>query len=342
MFYPMWTKIKKAFFIFLISSFIITTTFAQEAQNNFVIEGIKLYDKKDYEGALEMYKKALTSNPASVQAKYEIASTYLQLRDYANAIKYSDQVIAAKKDYVDQAYILKGSALDYLLKPQDAANTYKQAIKKFPKNQLLYYNLALTSFNLKNYKETDAAVQQSLKLNPLHASSHFLLGLSMVTQGKRVQGMLALYNFLLLEPKSKKSLSVLETLQDEWKKGVSKTATAKKATDEFYTTELMVDLLESSKNNEANKNKSAIILFAEKTNSFFTILGESKKDKKGFWWNFYVDYFYKLAINNHTQALCYYITQSKDSAYDDWIKEKGNLKKMEAFSEWYTKYLHKF
>lgn len=337
----MWTKIKKAFFIFLFSSFSITTAFAQEAQNNFVIEGIKLYDKKDYEGALEMYKKALTSNPASVQAKYEMASAYLQLKDYANAIKYSDQVIAAKKDYVDQAYILKGSALDYLLKPMEAVNTYKQAIKKFPKNQLLHYNLALTSFNLKEYKETDAALQQSLKLNPQHASSHFLLGLSMVTQGKRVQGMLALYNFLLIEPKSKKSASVLESLHDEWKKGSSKTATAKKETDEFYTANLMLDVLESSKNNEANKNKPALVLFADNTNSFFTILGESKKDKKGFWWNFYVDYFYKLASSKHTEALCYYITQSKDGAYDEWIKEKDNLKKMEAFSEWYTKYLHK-
>ena len=83
-----------------------------------------------------------------------------------------------------------------------------------------------------------------------------------------------------------------------------------------------------------------MFLFAENTNTFFTILGEAKKDKKGFWWNFYVDYFYKLSINHHTEALCYYISQSKDGAYDEWIKD--NLKTMEAFSEWYTKYLHKF
>jgi tetratricopeptide (TPR) repeat protein len=342
----MWTNIIKPIFLLLIFSFLVVTASAQEAQNNFIIEGIKMYDKKDYEGALEMYKKALTSNPASVQAKYEIASTYLQLKDYNNTIKYSEKVIAANKDYVDQAYILKGSALDYLLKSQDAANTYKQAIKKFPKNQLLYYNLALTSFNLKNYKETDAALQQSLRLNPLHASSHFLLGLSMVTQGKRVQGMLALYNFLLLEPKSKKSAAVLQTLEDEWKKGTVKPAsnktTAKKDSGEFYTIDLMVDVLEAAKNNEVNKNKPAIVLFAENTNSFFTILGESKKDKKGFWWNFYVDYFYKLALNHHTEALCYYITQSKNGTYDEWVKEKNNLKTMESFSEWYTKYLHKF
>ena len=338
----MWTSIKKITPLFFLLCLLANTVTAQEAQNNFIIEGIKMYDKGDYEGALEMYKKALASNPASVQAKYEMASTYLQLKDYNNSIKLSDKVIAANRDYVDQAYILKGSALDYLLKPQEAANTYKQALKKFPKNHLLYYNLALTSFNLKDYKETDAALQQSLKLNPLHASSHFLLGLSMVTQGKRVQAMLALYNFLMLEPKSKKSVSVLETLEEEWSKGTSKKASAKKETDEFNTADLMLDVLESSKNNEANIKKPAVILFAENTNTFFTILGESKKDKKGFWWNFYVDYFYKLALNHHTEALCYYMTQSKDSTYDEWVKDKDNLKKMEAFSEWYTKYLHKF
>ena len=250
----MWTSIKKITPLFFLLCLLANTVTAQEAQNNFIIEGIKMYDKGDYEGALEMYKKALASNPASVQAKYEMASTYLQLKDYNNSIKLSDKVIAANRDYVDQAYILKGSALDYLLKPQEAANTYKQALKKFPKNHLLYYNLALTSFNLKDYKETDAALQQSLKLNPLHASSHFLLGLSMVTQGKRVQAMLALYNFLMLEPKSKKSVSVLETLEEEWSKGTSKKASAKKETDEFNTADLMLDVLESSKNNEANKN----------------------------------------------------------------------------------------
>ena len=153
----MWIGIKKIFRLFLIFSFSIITASAQEVQNNFIIEGIKMYDKGDYEGALEMYKKALTSNPASVQAKYEMASTYLQLKDYTNAIKYSEKVIAANKDYADQAYIVKGTALDYLNKPQDAANIYKQALKKFPKNQLLYYNLALTSLNLKNYNETDCS-----------------------------------------------------------------------------------------------------------------------------------------------------------------------------------------
>ncbi len=343
----MWNQLKKMSLLIFISACFVPALPAQQVQNNFIIEGIKLYDKGDYEGALEMYKKAITSDPASVQAKYEIATTYMQLKDYATVIKYTEKVIAANRDYVDQAYILKGSALDYLKRPKEAADTYKQAIKKFPKNQLLYYNLALTSFKLEDYKQTDEALMQSLKLDQLHASSHFLLGLSMITQGKRVQGILALYNFLLLEPKSKRSAAALLALQDEWKKRTAKEKQAAKTEpvgkqdDEFYTAGLMLDALESSKNDEANKNKPEVVLFTENTNSLFTILGEMKKDKKGFWWNFYVDYFYTLANNKHTEALCNYITQSKNSAYEEWVKDKANLIKMQDFSEWYTKYLHK-
>jgi tetratricopeptide (TPR) repeat protein len=317
--------------------------FAQE--NNFITEGIKMHDKGDYTGAIEMYKKALQSNKNAIHAHYEMASSYLAMKDYANTLKHADRVIAQNQDYVDQAFILKGSALDLSGRKTEAIKTYKLALKKFSKNHLLYYNLALTSFNLKNYADAEAALMNALKLNPLHASSHFLLGMCMIAQEKRVQSSLALYNFLLLEPKSNRSASALLALEDEWKnagkvKPAFKPADDKKAEDEFGTATLMMDMLEAAKKNEANKNKPAIILFAENTKTLFTILGEEKKDKKGFWWKFYVDYFYTLSQNDHTEALCYYIAQSKDDAYDVWLKD--HMPKMEAFSEWYTKYLHKF
>jgi tetratricopeptide (TPR) repeat protein len=313
-------------------------------ENNFITEGIKMHDKGDYYGAIEMYKKALQSDKNSTHAHYEIASSYLALKDYTNTLKHANLLIARNLDYVDQAYILKGTALDLSGRKSEAISTYNQAVKKYPKNQLLYYNLALTSFNLQNYKNAEDALINALKLNQLHASSHFLLGMCMIAQGKRVQASLALYNFLLLEPKTKRSSSALQALEDEWKnagniKPASKSADREKANDEFATATLMMDMLEAAKKNEANKNKPAIILFAENTHTLFTILGDEKKEKKGFWWNFYVDYFFTLANNHHTEALCYYIHQSKDDVYDVWLKD--NLPKMEALSDWFTKYQHK-
>lgn len=340
---------KKCTGLFLLFTFLFSGLFAQQAViDDLISEGIKLHDKGDYTGAIDLYKKALVLDKKSAHANYEIASSYFAMKNYENAIKYSNNVITANSDYIDQAYILKGSAQDLSGKPKDAVKTYIQAIKKHANNHLLYYNLALTSFNLKEYKDADNALQKALKINPLHASSHLLLGYSMVRQENRVKGILALYNFLLLEPKTNRAEAALKMLEEQLKKGVKKnneksatiTLREKKDDDEFYTAELMLGLLESSKINETNKNKTAAVLFAENTNTFFTILGEMKKDKKGFWWDFYVDYFYILATNNHTEAFCNYITQSKDDGYTQWMQ--NNLEKMEAFSTWYTKYLHKF
>lgn len=333
--------------LLLLQLFFTPGLFAQQtAVNDLIEKGIKLHDKADYQGAIESYTKALLLDNKSAHANYEAASSYFALKDYANAVKYSNQVISSNTDYVDQAYILKGSALDLLGKPLEAVLLYKTALKKYTQNHLLYYNLAITSFNLKEYKDTDAALQHALKLNPFHAGSHFLLGLSMITQEKRVKGILALYNYLLIEPKSDRTESALKTLEEEMLKVKKKeaekliTPTENNSEDGFYTAELVLALMAAARTNENNKGKSEVQLFVENTNSLFTILGELKKDKKGFWWNFYVDYFYGIATNKHTEAFCYYITQSKEDVYAEWVK--SNLPKLEAFSEWYTKNPHKY
>ena len=340
---------KKTIQLFLLCTFLFTGVYAQnDAVNNFVNEGIKLHDKGDYEGAVELYKNALIINPNSPLANYEIASSYLALKNYQNAIAYSNNVIAANSDYVDQAYIIKGTALDLSGKPKEAVKVYKEGIKKHNTNHLLYYNLALTSSKSEEYSEAADALMKGLQINPAHASSHLLLGNIMAVQNHRVKSILALYNFLLLEPKSKRATPAYNLLEAQIKKGVKKeneksvtiTLPGKNDDDEFYTAELMLGLLEASKNNEANKNKTAMELFAQNSNSFFSILGEMKKNNHGFWWDFYVDYFYDLSQNKHTEAFCHYISQlSKPDVYNAWFAD--NLPKLEAFSTWYSKYERK-
>ncbi len=320
---------------------------AQEAViTDLVNKGIEQHDRGDYKGAVGFYKKALLLNPGSAFANYELASTYLAQKNYAGAIAHSNKVIAAGSDYADQAYIVKGTALDHSGKKQGAITVYKEGIKKYPGNHLLYYNLALTLVNVKDHAGASAALEKALTINPVHASSHLLMGNVMTIREQRVKSILALYNFLLLEPKSKRSPAAWSLLQEQLKTGVkheSKNETSitipgkKKDGDEFDTAELMLGLLESGKNNESNKNKTFMELFAENSHSFFTILGELKKNNRGFWWDFYVQYFYDLSKKNHTASFCYFIAQSAyPDDYNTWYT--NNLSKLEVFSEWYTGY----
>lgn len=327
-------------------TFSFTVVIAQQnTAAEFIAEGIKLHDRGDYTGAIAKYNKALLIDKNSAQANYEMASTYFAYKKYDEAINYCDKVIAANNGYADQAYILKGSAQDVTGKSADALKTYKEGIKKYTNNHLLYYNLALTAFNLKEYKEADEALMKALKLSPAHASSHLLLGYSMSVQGNRVKCILALSNFLMLEPTGKRAESALTLFEDEFKKNVTAsdggavtiTVPDSKKTDEFSTADFMLSLLESSTNNEANKSKTKYELLTEKMKSLFSILGELKKDNKGFWWDFYVDFFNTLDSKGHTEVFCYYISQAKkDNTIYNWLQD--NKKKYEAFSFWYISY----
>ncbi|HQW84863.1 MAG TPA: tetratricopeptide repeat protein, partial [Ferruginibacter sp.] len=263
--------------------FIFSFTVVIAQQNtvaSIIAEGIKLHDRGDYTGAIEKYNQALKIDKHSQQANYELASTYFAYKKYDESLTYCNKVIAANNGYVDQAYILKGSTLDITGKHTLALKTYKEGIKKYANNSLLYYNLALTAFNLKEYKDADDALMKALKLSPAHASSHLLLGYSMSMQGYRIKSILALSNFLMLEPTGKRAESALALFDDELKKNISVkdstettiTVPVSKKTDAFSSADFMLTLLQSSNNNEANKGKTKYELLSENMKSLFSML----------------------------------------------------------------------
>ena len=85
---------KKIFtIIFLI--FIIIFNVAGQSNNvqTLIQEGVVLHDSAEYKKAIEKFEQALKINPKSTLALYELSLSYLELKDYKNASKYSTQVI---------------------------------------------------------------------------------------------------------------------------------------------------------------------------------------------------------------------------------------------------------
>lgn len=341
------TKILKSILIIFL---IVVKSFGQSTDLQTLIDqGIQLYDKGDYTGAINVYKQALKIDQNSAMANYEIASTYVALKNYELAIEHCEAVIAANDKYIDHAYMVKGTALDMMGKSTEAITTYERALKEFPNNHLIQYNLAVTAYNIKDFAKAEGALQQALKIKPSHASSHLLLGYILSDQGFRVKSLLALYNFLLLEPEGNRAKDAFNLLETELKRGVNKldeqvttiTVDEEKSEDEFYSAELMLSLLEASKNLEDNKKKPQSVLFFETTRSFFTVLGEIKKENKGFWWDYYVDFFYNLTKEQHVEAFSYYISLSKeDDAIYNWLND--HKVQMEALSVWYSRYVRNY
>ena len=336
-------------FIFILT-LIIGQVYAQSnSVDKFIEEGIQLYDKGDFAGALARYREALNMDEMSPLANYEIALTYIALKDYEKAIAHCENVIKGESTFIDRAYVIYGSALDLKGEPRKAINLYTKAINEFPENHLLHYNLAYTCYNLKDYKQAEDAVIKSLLINPGHASSHLLLGYVMDAQGSRIKTLLPLYNFLLLEPEGQRAKAAHELLISMLQKGVkidsdNSTAIALENNgeqDEFRAADLMISLLNVSNNTEENKKKSERELFYENTRSFFTILGELKQDNKGFWWNFYVDFYYAMARDStNVETFSYYISQTNgDEKVREWLA--NNKDRYERFSKWFSEFERK-
>lgn len=340
---------KKLFFtcmLCLLSSYI----FGQAANIDTLINrGIRMHDNGDYAGAIKSYEEALKLDKKSTNALYEIAYTYHALKDYDNTILYCNKVLELPySEETDDAYLLIGNSLDLAGKPKEAVEIYLKALSKVPPTYLLYYNLAVTYFGMEEYDAAEEELQSALELNPQHASSHLLLSKVMAKKGKRVKTILTLYNFLLLEPTSARGAEAFTRLENLWKEGVKKesekniTITLGNSNDEFSVAEMSLYMAQATNLSELNKGKTQGQLFYENTNTFFSTLSELKKNKTGFWWNFYVDFYSEMQKKNHTETFCYFISLAKENTKQT-TESEANLwlsshdQQITDFDNWYEK-----
>lgn len=309
-----------------------------------IAQGYESYLEEDYETAISVFQKALELDTSSSLANNQIALSYFKLGDYDNAILYSDKVIQDNNDpkYVLSSYVTKGSCLDIIGETDASIDLFKEGIEKFPKDNYLHYNLAINYFKMNDPTNAEYHAIQSALLDAGHHTSHLLLAHINNQQAEKVPTLLASYYFLLAEPHTKKSVEALDMVYTNFSKGVTKEATKEGApkninitlnpSTEFGSAELMLSLLEASKSSADNKDKSDDELFAENTTSFFTILGETTKEKEGLWKGFYIPFFYKLAQSEHMETFCHYIQQSKNENSIAWLKE--NEQKINAMFTW--------
>ncbi|HNW68822.1 MAG TPA: tetratricopeptide repeat protein [Bacteroidales bacterium] len=307
-----------------------------------ISQGTALHDQGRYDEAISKYKAALEIDNNSLAANYELSYTYMATQQYEKAIKHSQIVIEQNIAYLEEAYIVLGSSQDMLGQPDKAIKSYEEGLTKYPNSNLLNYNLALTLFNQKDYEGAEEAAIKAVLAKPSHGSSHILLAAIMQIKGQRVKCLMSLYYFLMVEPDSKRSEFYYKSLMDELGTGVAKEGKKKinvsisstsVKDEEFGAADMMVSMLAASRFIDENKKKSEMEMFVENNRSFFSVLGELKKDHKGFWWDFYVTRFNSLLESENCEAFSYYISQSANSQeVTKWISK--NPKKMEKFNVW--------
>ncbi|MDC0981310.1 sulfotransferase [Candidatus Pseudothioglobus singularis] len=133
---------------------------------------LQALDQKD--DAVENYQKALDITPNYPDAHNNLGNTLLDLGKIDSAIESLEWAVAYKHDFAE-AYNNLGNAYNDSGKPDKAIENFKKAISCNPSYEKAIFNLALVFKDLGNREEFVENIEKALTLNPSWGHAHYHL-----------------------------------------------------------------------------------------------------------------------------------------------------------------------
>ncbi len=216
----------------------------------------------------------------------------------------------------------------------------------------MHFNKAVTLFKLYRGTEAEKSLQASLSDNPLHASSHHMLGRQM-GEKRRIQATLSLFTFLIIEPEGDRAKKNLDMLNQLMMKGVTKKDDKnivinidadvldkknKPNEDDFSTAEFMLSLLGANDNvPDSLGAKTDADRLSYKMQLLIGLFDETKKKDKGFYKSFYVPMFIEMKKKDFVTTACYIVMASDDNTeISIWLNKNDG--KVNDFYNWLKEY----
>lgn len=164
-----------------------------------VKEGIEFHDKGEYDKAIASHQKVSKCDPNYGWACYEMALTYYYIDKYEEAMAKCKEALSINYDEAF-VYSLMGSILDETGKVNEGIELLNSALKKWPYNQGILYNLAVCYLNTDQPVQAEEILIKSVLINPYHTRTHLGLARANYMMGRMTQSYLAYSMVLLLNP----------------------------------------------------------------------------------------------------------------------------------------------
>lgn len=332
----------KKIIVIILIVFSAFSLYSQKDQiTQLIYEGIKYHEQGKYKSAISKYQEAIDLDKNCSDAYYELSYSYFTMGNYDDAIKNAEKVIKLKRGNEGMAYVMIGNSYDLKGNYSKAVKTYKKAMKEYPNEQMIFYNLALTYHNHKDYKNAEETIEKSIQLKPTHASSHFLYSFILDAQGRSFQSVIPLYFAIALEPNSKRASNNLKWLKKTLDYNIKKEGNTinisinmfNDSSNPFTSAELFYKLsianILGSDSTEKTDQELFIIAVKEHIASLKTV----KLDEDHFFNSTYLKPIQELSEKELVEPLCYTISQSiKTDEVRDWIM--NNEERIEKFDNW--------
>ena len=346
--------------------FISVIIFNIKGQSNnvqsLIQEGVALHDSAEYKRAIERFEQALKINPKSTLALYELSLSYLELKDYKNASKYSTQVINANdKNLSVGAYAVKSEALAEMNQIDHAITLLQEGLVKNGDSYLLRFNMALNYYKKGDLDKTLEHVSRAIELDKAFSGAFLLNAYAQRDKGLWVRSIYSFQMFLLLEPDSKRSKNAFEEMLQTM---LIKPSTEKPIERSFIQQQMMrgvpektgpqqnppltleggldrnsiYNVIMATKNTLASEKKDTDLYFVFKEMNK-AILQELEKEKSTMktdsFWTFHYPFFKSILSSHHYETYCRYISVSYFPESLEWWE--NNKTEAQSFIHWFEK-----
>ena len=167
--------------------------------NQKIEEARKLWKQKDFNGAKNLLDEAVKLNPDNAEAYFGRGTTYLDLKQYARAIKDFDKNIELEPNKAD-SYINRGFAYSHLGQKERAIQDFNKAIELKPNDDYAYNNRGIAYLDLKQYKRAIQDFNKAIELEPNKSYSYTSRGFAYSHLGQKEQAIQDFNKAIKLNP----------------------------------------------------------------------------------------------------------------------------------------------
>ncbi|SDD34485.1 Tetratricopeptide repeat-containing protein [Niabella drilacis] len=320
-----------------------------------MMEGIRFHDQGQYADAVKKYDSVLGIDPDHVIAQYEKSYSLMASKNYKQAIELSQVIIKSKRadsSIMGNAYSTWGAALDEQGDHQKALKVYEEGIREVPGNNMLNYNKAITYLRMNQIDAGISELEASLSKNPVHLSSHFMLGRTMLLKNNKIAALMPYMTYLLLDNRSKRAEDALgevrrlvegnakktdsNTYHIEISRGALKKRGHKRpADDDFQSISLLFELGGAA---DASKTEGLLPAdrFAGRLASVIELLA-GQTGHSGFYGSVYLPFFRGLHEQKLVESFAHHIFSPSGNVMNEvWIQD--HREQMEQLRVWTQAY----
>lgn len=155
------------------------------------LQGVILFQEKDFVGAEAQYRKAIELKPSLVQAQLNLGALFMETGKWQEAFLPSNEAVKLQPDS-SAGYLQRGIVLAALGKPTEAKADFTSCLKIAPNEINAHYNRGNIFFQELNYTEAIRDFEASVAANAEFGKGYYALGLSYYNMKETDKACLAL------------------------------------------------------------------------------------------------------------------------------------------------------